>query len=47
MGRKPKLDPGTQRQVVLTLLRQEESCDELAARYGVSEQTLYRLRKVF
>ena len=47
MGKKSKLSVSEQRDVVLMLLRKEESAGVLARRYGVSEGTLYRWRDQF
>jgi len=47
MGRKSKLSEAEQREVVLMLLRREESAAVLARRYGVSEGTLYQWRDRF
>jgi len=47
MGRKSKLTTAEKTEVVLKLLRREESAAKLARRYGISEQTLYRYRDQF
>lgn len=47
MGKKSKLSVSEQRDVVLMLLRKEDSAGVLARRYGVSEGTLYRWRDQF
>lgn len=47
MGKKSELGRAERRDVVLMLLRREESAAVLARRYGVSEQTLYRWRDEF
>lgn len=47
MGKKSKLSVAEQRDVVLMLLRKEESAGVLARRFGVSEGTLYRWRDLF
>jgi transposase-like protein len=47
MGKKLELGRTERRDVVLMLLRREESAAVLARRYGVSEQTLYRWRDEF
>ena len=47
MGKRSKLSVTEQRDVVLMLLRKEESAAVLARRYGVSEGTLYRWRDLF
>ncbi len=47
MGKKSKLSVSEQRDVVLMLLRKEESAGVLARRFGVSEGTLYRWRDLF
>lgn len=47
MGKKSRLSVVEQRDVVLMLLRKEESAGVLARRFGVSEGTLYRWRDMF
>ncbi len=47
MGRKPKKTRDVQRQIVLQLLRGDESIAALARRHRVSDQTLYRWQKEF
>ena len=47
MGKKSELGAAERRDVVLMLLRREESAAVLARRYGISEQTLYRWRDEF
>lgn len=47
MGKKSELGATERRDVVLMLLRREESAAVLARRYGISEQTLYRWRDDF
>jgi transposase len=47
MGKKSELGRPERRDVVLMLLRREESAAVLARRYGISEQTLYRWRDEF
>jgi transposase-like protein len=47
MGKRSQLSVTEQRDVVLMLLRKEESAGVLARRYGVSEGTLYRWRDLF
>jgi len=47
MGRKIELSAKERRDVVLMLLRKDESGGSLARRYGVSEATLYRWRDEF
>ena len=47
MGKQSKLSMTEQRDVVLMLLRKEESAAVLARRYGVSEGSLYRWRDLF
>ena len=47
MGKKSKLTEAEKAEVVMKLLRREESAAKLARRYGVSEQTLYRYRDQF
>ena len=47
MPRKNSLSPEKRSEVVLALLRKEDTIANLARRYGVSEQTLYRWRDEF
>ena len=47
MGSKSRLSVAERREVVLSLLRREESARVLSRRYGVSENTLYRWRDEF
>jgi len=47
MGAKSKLSISERRQVVLSLLRREESAAVLSRRIGISENTLYRWRDDF
>jgi len=47
MGRKSDLSIGERTELVLALLRREESAAMLARRAGVSEQSLYRWRDQF
>lgn len=47
MGRKLGLDVTQQVEAVLSLLRREEPAGVIARRYGISENTLYRLRERF
>lgn len=47
MGRRSKLTAEERAEVVLALLRKEESIAALSRRYSVSEQTLYRWRDEF
>jgi transposase-like protein len=47
MGKKSDLEIPARRDVVLMLLRREESAEVLSRRYGVSAQTLYRWRDEF
>jgi transposase-like protein len=47
MGAKSKLTVPQRREVVLSLIRREESAAVLARRYGISEGTLYRWRDDF
>ena len=47
MGKRSKLTDAEKAEVVMKLLRREESAAKLARRYGVSEQTLYRYRDQF
>ena len=47
MAKRSDLSLAQRREVVLALLRREESAAVLARRYGVSEGTLYRWRDEF
>ena len=47
MGKQSKLTDSQKVELVLTLLRGEESAAKLARRFGVSEQTVYRYRDAF
>lgn len=47
MPRQSNLTVAQRRDVVLALLRREEPATQLARRFGVSEQTLYRWRDEF
>jgi transposase len=47
MGKRSELSISKRREVVLALLRREEPASQLARRYGISEQTLYRWRDEF
>ena len=47
MARRSDLDASKKREAVLALLRREEPAANLARRYGVSEQSLYRWRDEF
>ena len=47
MPRKSRLTVAQKTEVVLKLLRREESAAKLARRYGISENTLYRYRDQF
>ena len=47
MGKKSALSQREQVEVVLKLLRKEESAAALARRYRISEPTLYRWRDLF
>jgi transposase-like protein len=47
MPRRSKLTVAQRRDAVLALLRREEPGAQLARRFGVSEQTLYRWRDEF
>ena len=47
MPRKNALSPEKRTEVVLALLRKEDTIANLARRYGVSEQSLYRWRDEF
>jgi transposase-like protein len=47
MPKRSELSAETRVEVVLALLRKEESAAALARRYQVSEQTLYRWRDAF
>lgn len=47
MGAKSNLSASERRELVLSLLRREESAGVLARRYGICENTLYRWREEF
>lgn len=47
MPKRSELSVEQRREAVLALLRREEAAVQLARRYGVSEQTLYRWRDEF
>ena len=47
MPKKTGLSTAKKLEVVLKLLRREESASKLARRYGISEQSLYRYRDAF
>jgi len=47
MPRRSELTVEQRREAVLALLRKEEPATQLARRFGVSEQTLYRWRDEF
>ncbi len=47
MGRKSGLSAEQRVEAVLSLLRREEPAKQIARRYGVSEQSLYRWRDSF
>jgi len=47
MGRKSNVEVAQRREAVLALLRKEETAAQIARRYQVSEQTLYRWRDDF
>ena len=47
MGKRSDLTVSQRREVVLMLLRREEPAAQLARRFGISEQTLYRWRDEF
>jgi transposase-like protein len=47
MGRRSELSVSKRREVIIALLRREEPAAQLARRYGISEQTLYRWRDEF
>ena len=47
MGRKMSLSVVDRYEAVLSLLRREEPATKIARRYGISEQSLYRLRDQF
>ena len=47
MPRRSGLTPEKRTEVVLALLRKEDTIANLARRYGVSEQSLYRWREEF
>ena len=47
MGWKLELDVSKRFEAVMALLRREETAGRIARRYGISENTLYRLRDDF
>ena len=47
MPRRSNLDTAQRTEAVLRLLRREEPAVKIARRFGISEQTLYRLRDRF
>ena len=47
MSRRSEFTVEQRREAVLALLRREEPAAQLARRYGISEQTLYRWRDEF
>jgi transposase-like protein len=47
MAKKSELKPETRVEMVLALLRKEETAAALSRRYQVSEQSLYRWRDAF
>jgi transposase-like protein len=47
MAKKSELKPETRVEIVLALLRREETAAALSRRYQVSEQTIYRWRDTF
>lgn len=47
MGRKSNVEVSQRREAVLALLRKEDTAAQIARRYQVSEQTLYRWRDDF
>ena len=47
MGSRSRLNVPERREVVLSLLRREETASVLARRFGISENTLYRWRDDF
>jgi transposase-like protein len=47
MGRKLSLDVDQRFEAVLSLVRREEPAVKIARRFGMSEQSLYRLRDQF
>ena len=47
MPKRSNLTAAQRREAVLALLRREEPAAQLARRFGVSEQTLYRWRDTF
>jgi len=47
MPRRKDLDTDKRMEAVLSLLRREEPATVVARRYGISENTLYRLRDQF
>lgn len=47
MGRKLELEVGQRLEAVLAVLRREEPASVVARRFGISENSLYRLRDKF
>jgi len=47
MGRRSEMTPAQRRDVVLMVLRGEESAQALSRRYGISDVTVYRWRDEF
>jgi len=47
MAKKSGLTPEQRLEAVLSLIRREEPAKQIARRYGVSEQSLYRWREEF
>lgn len=47
MAKKRGLSPAKQFEVVMCLLRREDTAARLARKYGIAEQTLYRYRDNF
>ncbi len=47
MGKRSELSAAKRREVVLALIKRGEPAAQLARRYGISEQTLYRWRDEF
>jgi len=47
MGKRLSLSQSDRYEAVLSLLRREEPAPKIARRYGISEQSLYRLRDQF
>jgi transposase-like protein len=46
MGREPSLSRQSRREIVLKFLQGDESCAALAAKHGVSDQTIFHWQPV-